>query len=74
MGKVLVDIWGNVPDQNVIGMLFPAEYSPLDYEIRALGRNRILSMTFIAATDQLAEINASRESVLAMAVFNQGSR
>lgn len=158
---VLVDIWGNPPGQDVLGMLFPAQYSPLDfeswavtvdyvadgwvsdddaadidydelleemqddirdanpereaagygsiellgwaeaprydatskklywakelrfdgsdettlnYEIRALGRRGILTMTFIAAGSQLAEINASRESVLAMAEFNDGHR
>ena len=31
-------------------------------------------MTFIAATSQLAEINARREAVLAMAEFNPGRR
>lgn len=158
---VLVDLWGNVPDQDVLGMLLPAGYSPLDldawavtidysedgyvsdedaagidyaellrdmqkdtrdwneqrvdagyeavellgwaepphydvaakklywakelrfgdmpdttlnYEIRALGRRGILSMTFIAATDQLDEINAHREQVLAMVEFNDGNR
>lgn len=158
---VLVDLWGNYPDQDVLGMLFPAGYSPLDleawavtinyteegyvsdddaaeidytellenmqkdtrawneeraeagyeevellgwaepphydaaekklywakelrfgdmpdttlnYEIRALGRQGILSMTFIAATDQLDDINAHRDQVLAMAEFNEGNR
>ena len=159
--KVLVEIWGNPPGQDVLGMLFPAQFSPLDYdawavtvdyvpdgwvsdedaasidyddllrdmqagtreaneereaagygtiellgwaepphydtankklywakelrfdgadettlnyEIRALGRRGVLTMTFIAGSDQLAEINASRESVLAMAEFNDGHR
>lgn len=158
---VLVDIWGNPPGQDVLGMLFPAHYSPLDgeawavtidymadgwvsdedaadidygdllddmrddirdanpdreaagyaaiellgwaepprydtvtkklywakelrfgddenatlnYEIRALGRRGILTMTFIASSDQLPEINDSREAVLAMAEFNEGNR
>lgn len=158
---VLVDLWGNIPDQDVLGMLLPARYSPLDldswavtidytedgyvsdedaakidyakllrdmqkdtrdwneervdagyeavellgwaepphydaaakklfwakelrfgdmpdttlnYEIRALGRRGILSLTFIAATEQLDEINAHREQVLAMAEFNDGNR
>lgn len=158
---VLVDLWGNVPGQDVLGMLVPAEYSPLDldswavtidytedgyvsdedaaeidydqllrdmqkdtrdwneervdagyeaiellgwaepphydsaekklywakelrfgdmqdttlnYEIRALGRRGILSMTFIAASDQLDEINAHREQVLSMVSFNEGNR
>jgi uncharacterized membrane-anchored protein len=51
-----------------------ASETTLNYEIRALGRTGVLSMTFIAGTDQLGEINASRESVLAMAEFNPGSR
>jgi uncharacterized membrane-anchored protein len=46
----------------------------LNYEIRALGRTGILGMTFIADTQQLSEINARRESVLAMAEFNPGKR
>lgn len=158
---VLVELWGNIPDQGVLGMLFPAKYSPMDfdswavtidytedgfvsdddaaeidydgllrdmqkdtrrwneertdagyeavellgwaepphydaaskklywakelrfgdmadttlnYEIRALGRRGILSMTFIAATNQLDEINDHRELVLAMAEFNEGNR
>lgn len=54
--------FGNEPD------------TTLNYEIRALGRTGILSMTFIAGADQLAEINARRESVLAMAEFNPGKR
>lgn len=158
---VLVDLWGNPPGQDVMGMLFPAHFSPLDaeswavtleyeedghvsdsdaaeidyddllrdiqsdirsenddridagyepiellgwaepphydattkklywakevrfgedpnttlnYEIRALGRKGILSMTFVAATSQLDEINEQREAVLAMAEFNDGMR
>lgn len=159
--RVLVDIWGNPPGQDTLGMLFPAEYTPFDveswavtidyteeghvadedagdidyaellgeiqgairdgnperveagyepielvgwaepphydaasrklywakelrfgespettlnYEIRALGRSGVLGMTFIAATSQLEEINARRESVLAVAEFNPGKR
>lgn len=51
-----------------------AEETTLNYEIRALGRTGVLSMTFIAATSQLAEINQQREAVLAMAEFNPGRR
>ncbi|HZW60113.1 MAG TPA: DUF2167 domain-containing protein [Woeseiaceae bacterium] len=51
-----------------------AEDTMLNYEIRALGRRGVLSMTFVAAADQLAEINRHRESVLAMAEFSAGSR
>jgi uncharacterized membrane-anchored protein len=46
----------------------------LNYEIRALGRTGVLSMTFVADTPQLAAINDRRESVLAMAEFNPGKR
>ena len=46
----------------------------LNYEIRALGRTGVLSMTFIAGASQLDEINRQREAVLSMAAFNQGSR
>ena len=46
----------------------------LNYDIRALGRRGVLSMTFIASTSQLPEINASRETVLAMAEFTEGNR
>lgn len=158
---VLVELWGNPPGQNLLGMLFPSRYTPFDddswavtidyaeegyvsdddaadidyddmlrqmqkdtrrgskdrvsagydsvelvgwaerphydaaarklywakelafgdmtettlnYEIRALGRKGTLNMTFIAATSQLDEINSSRETVLAMAEFNDGYR
>ncbi len=46
----------------------------LNYDIRTLGRKGVLSMTFIAATEQLDEINAAREDILAMASFNEGFR
>jgi uncharacterized membrane-anchored protein len=159
--SVLVDLWGNPPGQEVLGMLFPTKYSPMDYEawavtvdymsdgyvsdkdaakidyddlleemqsdihdansdrvaqgypaiellgwaepphydsaskklywakelsfagtdeptlnyeIRALGRRGILTMTFVAASSQLTEVNSNRDDVLAMAEFNQGSR
>ena len=51
-----------------------SEDTTLNYEIRALGRSGVLAMTFIAATSQLDEVNASREAVLAMAEFNPGKR
>lgn len=50
------------------------EQTTLNYEIRALGRTGMLSMTFIAATSQLAEINEQREVVLAMTEFDAGRR
>jgi len=28
--RVLVDVWGNIPGQNVLGMLFPADQTPFD--------------------------------------------
>lgn len=51
-----------------------AQDTTLNYEIRALGRQGVLSMTFIAGTEQLAAINERRDAVLAMAQFNQGKR
>lgn len=51
-----------------------ADESTLNYEIRALGRTGVLSMTFVAPTSQLDAINESREAVLAMADFNEGRR
>ena len=34
--KVLVEVWGNPPGQNVLGMLFPAEMTPFDYNAWAV--------------------------------------
>lgn len=51
-----------------------SDETTLNYEIRALGRRGVINVTFIAATRQLDEINASRESVLSMAEFNDGHR
>jgi uncharacterized membrane-anchored protein len=51
-----------------------SDETTLNYEIRALGRRGILTMTFIAASSQLGEINANRETVLSMAEFNEGHR
>jgi len=48
--------------------------STLNYEIRALGRTGVLSMTFVADAAQLGEINRRRETVLGMAEFNPGNR
>jgi len=50
------------------------EDTTLNYDIRALGRTGVLSMTFVASSRQLGEINASRDEVLAMAEFNEGKR
>ena len=46
----------------------------LNYEIRALGRRGILTMTFIAASSQLGEVNSNRDDVLSMAEFKEGNR
>lgn len=51
-----------------------ADETTLNYEIRALGRTGVLSMTFVAPASQLDAINQSREAVLAMAEFNEGRR
>ena len=55
-------------------LLFNEEDRVLNYDIRALGRKGVLSMTFIAATEQLGEINGARDEILAMATFNEGFR
>jgi uncharacterized membrane-anchored protein len=55
-------------------LLFNGEDRTLNYDIRALGRKGVLSMTFIAGADQLGEINAARDEILQMAAFNQGFR
>lgn len=31
-GRVLVELWGNPPDQSILGMLIPAQYTPFDPE------------------------------------------
>lgn len=50
------------------------EQHTLNYNIRVLGRKGVLVMNFIAGMNQLEEINASVEPVLAMAEFNPGFR
>ncbi len=159
--RVLVDAWGNPPGDSTLGMLFPADVSPLDmnawgvtieyqadgyvsdedaanldyddllkemqaetraynqeridsgyppiellgwasqphynasshklywarelqfgddpehtlnYNIRALGRQGVLVLNFIASMHQLPEIEANLDTVLAMAEFDQGHR
>ena len=51
-----------------------AANNSLSYEVLALGRTGVLSMTFIADTTQLAAINARRDRVLAMVEFSPGKR
>ncbi len=46
----------------------------LNYNIRALGREGVLVLNFIAGMDQKAMIEANLNSVLGMAEFNPGSR
>lgn len=51
-----------------------AEENTLNYNIRVLGRNGVLVLNFIAGISQLNEISRNKDTVLAMADFNQGSR
>ncbi len=46
----------------------------LNYDIRVLGREGVLVLSFIAAMEQQPMIEANLDKVLAMAEFNQGSR
>ncbi len=55
-------------------LLFDGETRVLNYDIRTLGREGVLSMTFIADSSQLAEVNDAREEVINMAAFNEGYR
>ena len=51
-----------------------SETHTLNYNIRVLGRKGVLVLNFIASMDQLAQIDQSVPSVLAMTEFNDGSR
>ncbi len=46
----------------------------LNYNIRVLGRKGVLLLNFIADMDQQGDVDASLDTVLAMADFDQGSR
>jgi uncharacterized membrane-anchored protein len=46
----------------------------LNYDIRVLGRKGVLVLSFIAAMDQLPQIQKSAPAVLAMTNFNDGNR
>lgn len=46
----------------------------LTYNIRALGRNGVLVMNFIANADQLAEVEAAVPGALKMISFTEGNR
>ncbi|MEO0420706.1 MAG: DUF2167 domain-containing protein [Pseudomonadota bacterium] len=50
------------------------DQNTLNYDIRVLGRRGVLVLSFIAGMEQKADIDASRETVLAMAEFNEGDR
>ncbi|BFM15300.1 DUF2167 domain-containing protein [Maricurvus nonylphenolicus] len=50
------------------------DFNTLNYNVRVLGRQGVLVMNFIANMNQLSEIEASRDEVLAMASFNEGNR
>jgi len=50
------------------------ETNTLNYNIRFLGRKGVLVLNFIADMSQLQLIEAKRESVLALADFDQGSK
>jgi uncharacterized membrane-anchored protein len=49
-----------------------ADEHTLNYNVRALGRQGVLVMNFIAGMPQLPEIESAREDVLAMASFRDG--
>lgn len=49
------------------------EQNVLNYNIRMLGRQGVLVMNFIAGIDQLAEVQRSMDSVLALAEFERGA-
>ncbi|MDN3638405.1 DUF2167 domain-containing protein [Simiduia curdlanivorans] len=51
-----------------------AEENTLNYNVRILGREGVLVLNFIASMPQLAEIEAARNDVLAMASFTDGNR
>lgn len=51
-----------------------AQEHTLNYNVRVLGRQGVLVLNFIAAMPQLAEIEAARDDVLAMASFNDGHK
>lgn len=51
-----------------------AEENTLNYNVRILGREGVLVLNFIASMPQLAEIEAVRSDVLAMASFTDGNR
>ncbi len=51
-----------------------AENNTLNYNVRALGRQGVLVMNFIADMPQLPEIERARDDVMAMVTFNEGHR
>lgn len=51
-----------------------SDYHTLNYDMRVLGRRGVLTLSYVAGMDQLEEIRASRDEVLAMAEFTDGNR
>jgi uncharacterized membrane-anchored protein len=50
------------------------EDQTLNYDMRVLGRRGVLTLTYVAAMDQLDEVRASREDLLSMTSFSEGNR
>lgn len=50
------------------------ESNTLNYNIRALGRQGVMVVNFIAGMDQLDEVRAATPDILAMTRFNPGNR
>ena len=51
-----------------------AAVNTVNYDVRALGRNGVLELSFITDMDRLTAVKAAMPDVLAMASFDQGSR
>jgi len=51
-----------------------SEARTLNYDVRVLGREGVLSMNAVAGMDQLPQIRADMQSLIAVAEFNDGHR
>lgn len=51
-----------------------AEAHTLNYDVRVLGREGVLSMNAVASMDQLPQIRADMQRLIAVAEFNEGHR
>ncbi len=51
-----------------------SEDHTLNYDMRILGRRGVLTLSYVAAMDQLEEVRASRDDLLRMTSFAEGSR